>query len=101
MKRNATSRNWRRKAEERCFTILMWLSVLTATVLLGLILLIVTWRGIGALSWEMVTQVPTGAFYLGGEGGILNAITGSLALAMGATLLALLLALVFPIYGLE
>lgn len=98
MKRNAISRNWRRKAEERCFTVLMWLSVLTATVLLGLILLIVTWRGIGALSWEMVTQVPTGAFYLGGEGGILNAITGSLALATGATLLALLLAVPLVLY---
>jgi len=91
-------RNWRRKAEERFFAVLMWLSVLTATVLLGLILFIVTWRGIGALSWEILTQVPTGAFYLGGEGGILNAITGSLALATGATLLALLLAVPLVLY---
>lgn len=98
MKHNITSRNWLRKAEEWCFTALMWLSVLTATVLLGLILFIVTWRGIGALSWEILTQVPTGAFYLGGEGGILNAITGSLALAMGATLLALLLAVPLVLY---
>lgn len=98
MTRNTTDRNWWRKAEERCFAALMWLSVLTAAALLGLILLVVTWRGIGALSWEMVTQVPTGAFYLGGEGGILNAITGSLALAMGATLLALLLAVPLTLY---
>lgn len=98
MTSNRPKRNWRRKVEEWCFTALMWLSVLTATVLLGLILFTVTWRGIGALSWEMLTQVPTGAFYLGGEGGILNAITGSLALATGATLLALLLAVPLVLY---
>ncbi|MCL4859307.1 MAG: ABC transporter permease subunit [Caldilineaceae bacterium] len=90
-------KSWR-KLEERFFTGLMWLAVLTAASLLGLILLTVTWRGIGALSWEMLTQAPTGAFYLGGGGGILNAITGSLALATGATLVALALAVPLVLY---
>ncbi len=41
----------------------------------------------------MITRTPQGGFYLGKEGGILNAILGSLYLAGGATLLALLLSL--------
>jgi phosphate transport system permease protein len=38
----------------------------------------------------MVTQTPKGGYYLGKEGGILNAIVGSLYLAIGGTVLALL-----------
>lgn len=92
------NRKFWRRFEERFFSVFMWFSVLGATSLLGLILLIITWRGIGALSWEMLTQPPTGAFYLGGEGGILNAIAGSLALATGATLVALALAVPLVLY---
>jgi phosphate transport system permease protein len=40
----------------------------------------------------MLTKPPEGSFYLGGGGGILNAILGSLALATGATVLASLIA---------
>lgn len=92
-----TRKSWR-KLEERFFTGVMWFSVFTAASLLGLILFIVTWRGIGALSWEMLTHVPTGVFYLGGGGGTLNAIAGSLALATGATLVALALAVPLVLY---
>ena len=41
----------------------------------------------------MISQTPKGGFYLGKEGGILNAIIGSLYLAGGGTLLALLFSL--------
>lgn len=82
----------RRKREERFFLLLMRFFVGTAAALLGLILLVIVWRGLDALSWEMVSQPPRGGFYLGGEGGILNAIVGSLYLASGATLLAALVA---------
>jgi phosphate transport system permease protein len=40
------------------------------------------------LNWKILTSVPKGGFYFGGEGGILNAIIGSLYLALGATLIA-------------
>ena len=46
----------------------------------------------------MLTQVPKGGYYLGKEGGILNAIVGSLYLAGGATLLALGLSLPIALY---
>src|SRR5690606_498416 len=78
--------------------ILMRLSIVVAFIVLSLILATITWRGIGALSWEILSQPPAGNFYLGGEGGILNAILGSLYLATGATLLALLLALPLVLY---
>ena len=45
-------------------------------------------KGIPSLSFEMLTQTPKGGFYLGKEGGILNAIIGSLYLAIGSTILA-------------
>lgn len=88
----------RRKWEERFFNGLMWLSVLTATAVLGAILVTVTWRGAGAISWEIVTQPPEGNYLLGGGGGILNAIMGSVYLALGATGLALGLAVPLVLY---
>ena len=88
----------RRKLEDFIFTGLMRLSIVSATLLLGLILAVIFWRGIGALNWEMLTQPPQGSFYLGGGGGIVNAIVGSLYLAFGATLLATLLAVPLVFY---
>ncbi len=82
-----------RKLEEALFVNLMRLSLIGATAVLGLILTVVTVRGIGALSWEMLTQPPGSGYYMGGEGGILNAIAGSLLLAIGATILAMALAI--------
>jgi len=88
----------KRKVEERFFVWLMRAFLATAAALLGLILLIIVWRGIGALSWEMISQAPQGGFYLGGEGGILNAIVGSLYLATGATFLAALISVPVVLY---
>lgn len=65
---------------------------------LGLILWIVVSRGLPALTWEMVSQTPKGGFYLGKEGGILNSIVGSLYLAGGGTLLALVFSLPLALY---
>lgn len=90
--------NRRRKLEERFFIWWMRGSLAIAATVLFLILGVIFWRGIGALSWEMVSQPPTGAFYLGGGGGILNAIVGSLYLATGATLVATLLAAPMVLY---
>jgi phosphate transport system permease protein len=46
----------------------------------------------------MITQTPKGGYYLGREGGILNAIVGSLYLASGATVLAILFSLPVVLY---
>ncbi len=81
-----------RRLEAAIFEWGMRLSLLAAALVLGSILLTIAARGIGALDWAMVTQAPKGGFYLGKEGGILNAILGSILLALGATALALALA---------
>lgn len=50
------------------------------------------------LSWEMVSQLPSGGFYPGGKGGFLNAIVGSLYIVGGSTLLGLLISLPVVFY---
>ena len=83
----------RKHLEEGCFLALMRASFVLVIGCLLLILATVVIRGLPALNWQMISQTPKGGFYLGKEGGILNAILGSLYLAGGGTLLALLLAL--------
>jgi len=90
--------NRRRKFEELFFTWMMRSALAIAASVLFLILGVIFWRGIGALSWEMVSQPPQGAFYLGGGGGVLNAIVGSLYLATGSTVVAALLAVPVVLY---
>jgi phosphate transport system permease protein len=65
---------------------------------LGFILIIVLIRGLPALNLAMLTQIPKGGYYLGKEGGILNAIVGSIYLAFGGTLLALLFSLPLALF---
>jgi phosphate transport system permease protein len=90
--------NRRLKAEERFFIWLMRASLAGAAAVLVLILAVILWRGLEALSWEMISQPPQAAYYLGGEGGILNAIAGSLYLAAGSTLVAIVLAVPVVLY---
>jgi len=80
----------RRHIEESIFKALMIGSFVFVVGSLGLILLTVIVKGLPSLTFNMLTQTPQGGYYLGKEGGILNAIVGSLYLAGGATLLALL-----------
>ena len=79
--------------EEYFFRFLMFLSFLVIAASLGAILFTVIVKGLPALTWDMLTQVPQGGYYLGKKGGILNAIVGSLYLAGGGTFLSLLLCL--------
>lgn len=88
----------RRSLEESFFRLLMIGS--TAAVLGSLLFILATvvWRGLPALNLAMLTQTPQGGYYLGREGGILNAIVGSLYLAGGATILALAASLPVALY---
>ncbi len=78
----------RRKLEEMIMKGLMMVSTALMLAVLLLILLTIFFRGIKAMSWSMLTQTPKGGFYLGREGGILNAIVGSFYLAAGSTILS-------------
>jgi phosphate transport system permease protein len=88
----------RRKRADLFFRLLATASA--AVVLLSLLLILGTilLKSVPALSLSMLTKTPKGGFYLGKEGGILNAIAGSLYLAAGATFLAFLLSLPLALY---
>jgi len=88
----------RRHLEEGFFKILMILSFALVVGSLGFILVVVVVKGLPALNLAMITQIPKGGYYLGKEGGILNAIIGSLYLAGGATLIALFFSLPIALY---
>lgn len=88
----------RRHVEEAFFKFLMILSMVLVIGSLGFILLTVIIKGLPALNLAMLTQTPKGGYYLGKEGGILNAIIGSLYLALGGTLLALVFSLPLALY---
>jgi phosphate transport system permease protein len=66
--------------------------VLVLSALFGMMGVIVV-KGWASISVSMITQTPQGGYYLGREGGIANAILGSLCLAFGASFIALLIAL--------
>jgi phosphate transport system permease protein len=79
--------------EEKFFRVLMFFSTNLIVIILLLIVLSILYKGLPSLSWQMISQTPKGGFYFGKEGGILNAIVGSLYLSIGATLLAVVIGL--------
>jgi phosphate transport system permease protein len=88
----------RRNLEEAFFKTLMIGSTLAVLGSLVLVLGTVLWRGLPALNLDMLTQTPKGGYYLGQEGGILNAIAGSLYLAGGGTLVAMVTSVPIALY---
>jgi len=88
----------RRKIEECIFKVLMIISTVTIISSLMIILATVIIKGLPALNLDMITQTPKGGFYLGKEGGILNAIIGSLYLVGGATVLSIGISLPVVLY---
>jgi phosphate transport system permease protein len=83
----------RRKIEEKFFRGLSALVTLIIVFVLAQIIWSIIEKGFSSLSWEIISQEPKGGFYMGGGGGILNAIAGSFYLAVGATLLAFIVSL--------
>jgi phosphate transport system permease protein len=86
------------KIEERFFQVMMFLSTLFILIILAIIIYSIFEKGIRSISWEMLTSEPSGGYYYGKEGGILNAILGSLALAFGATVIAFIIGLPVALY---
>jgi phosphate transport system permease protein len=87
-----------RRLEEAFFRALMIVAALLVAASLFGVLAVVLVKGLPALTLDMVTKTPRGGYYLGKEGGVLNAILGSLCLGVGATAAALLLSLPIVCY---
>ncbi len=88
----------KRKLEENIFKFLMGLATFLVLGSLFLILATIFVKGFRSLSWEMLTQIPQGGYYIGKGGGILNAILGSLILGLGSTFLAAVISLPIAFY---
>ncbi len=83
----------KRKWEEAFFKHFSALTTLLIVLVLLHILYSIINKGFSSLTWEVLSQEPKGGFYMGGGGGIVNAIAGSFYLAIGATLIAFLFSL--------
>jgi len=88
----------KRRLEEDFFRAMMILSTLIILGSLFSVLVVVLYRGAPALSISMLTQTSTGGYYLGKEGGILNAIVGSAYLVGGGTAIAVTISLPTALY---
>ena len=95
---NAMKVNKSKRIEETLFKVLMWVAM---AVVLGFVISVI-WtvfsRGAKAMSWDMITKLPGGGFYIGKEGGFLNAIVGSLYIVGASTLIGLLISIPVVFY---
>jgi len=87
-----------RKLEEQIFNALMLASTIIVVGSLLAVIGVVIVKGAPALSLSMITKTSTGGFYLGGAGGILNAIIGSLYLISASISLAFVIGLPVALY---
>ena len=85
-------------AEEQLFKLLMIASTIIVVGSLVSVFGSVIIKGAPTLSVQMLTQTPHGGYYLGKDGGVLNAIIGSIYLATGATVLSFTLSLPLALY---
>lgn len=83
----------KKKIEEQIFLWIMRLVTCSIILVFLLILWVIIRKGWHSVSWQIISQVPQGGFYLGKGGGIFNAIAGSMYLAVGSTFLAVLIGL--------
>lgn len=84
--------------EENFFKTLMIASAVLIMSVLIYIVGTIIYKGFPALSWDMVTKLPGGGFYLGKEGGVLNAIIGSLYIVIGSLVLSISLSVPLVMY---
>jgi phosphate transport system permease protein len=87
-----------RRFEERVFKLLMQLSTILVVGGLLSIVIVVFVKGAPSLTLQMLTQTSNGGYYMGKQGGILNAIIGSLDLAGGATAIAITVSVPVALY---
>lgn len=88
----------RRNLEELFFKFLMVLATLIVGGSFFLIVGTIFYKGAPYITFDMLTKTPGGGFYIGKEGGILNAIIGSMYVAGGATILGLIISIPVAIY---
>jgi phosphate transport system permease protein len=84
--------------EEKIFKVIM---ICAAMIILGVLVYIIAtvfYRGLPALTLNMITKLPGGGFYLGKEGGVLNAIVGSIYIILGSLTIAIVISVPLVMY---
>ena len=84
--------------EEKIFKVIM---IGAAIIIMGVLLYIIGtifYRGFSSLTLDMVTKLPGGGFYLGKEGGVLNAIVGSVYIILGSLALSICISVPLVMY---
>ena len=84
--------------EEKIFKVIM---ICAAMIILGVLVYIIAtvfYRGLPALTLDMITKLPGGGFYLGKEGGVLNAIVGSIYIILGSLTIAIVISVPLVMY---
>ncbi len=83
----------RKKFGEIAAKMCMWIAMFIVFGFVISVIWTVFSKGCKAMSWDMITKLPGGGFYIGKEGGFLNAIVGSLYIVGASTLLGLLVSI--------
>lgn len=84
--------------EELVVKTIMYVSTIAVFLALACIIYTITSQGLKALSWDMISKLPSGGFYIGKEGGILNAIMGSIYIVGASTLIGLIISIPIVFY---
>jgi phosphate transport system permease protein len=84
--------------EEKIFKVIMICAAMIILSVLVYIIGTVFYRGFPALTLDMITKLPGGGFYLGKEGGVLNAIVGSIYIILGSLFISILLSVPLVMY---
>jgi phosphate transport system permease protein len=87
-----------RHIEEKFFKYLSAFMAYSLIVVLAFIIVVIIYKGFNALHWDMLLKTPKGGYYYGGEGGVLNAIAGSMYIALGATAIAMFIGVPAALY---
>lgn len=87
-----------KRIEEAVFKVLMWVAMGIVFAFVFSVIWTIFFRGVKAMSWDMITKLPGGGFYIGKEGGFLNAIVGSLYIVGASTLIGLLVSIPVVFY---
>lgn len=87
-----------KKIEEKFFLLLMVVTTLLVLFSVGSILFTIVRNGLPTLTWEMISQLPGDGFYIGREGGFLNAIVGSLYIVGASSVLGLAISIPVVFY---
>ena len=84
--------------EEKIFKVIMICAAMIILGVLAYLIATVFYRGLPALNLDMITKLPGGGFYLGKEGGVLNAIVGSFYIIIGSLIISILISVPLVMY---